>query len=178
METARTFRTKTGFCHVLEDKIVLTRDGIIGSVSQSAVGNRILRILIIYGILVAGLVYVAIDSYLKGAPILAAILGLLGCYLLVAIFRSRNNSGTPIIERKDIRKVIFKPGTTGLTRGRFEVLFDENGRQKTRLILLPGSTTDGKSEAEKALQIFCTEGLLSGTFCKDNPFEGIQNRQS
>ncbi len=86
----------------------LTRDGIIGSVSQAAVGNRILRILIIYGILVAGLFYVAIDSYLKERP-LAAMLGLLGCYLLVAIFRSRNNTGTPIIERKDIRKVIFKP---------------------------------------------------------------------
>ncbi len=110
METARTFRTKTGFCHVLEDKIVLTRDGIIGSVSQAAVGNRVLRILIIYGILAAGLFYVAIDSYLKGAPILAAMLGLLGCYLLLPIFKSRNNSGTPIIERKDIRRSSSRAG--------------------------------------------------------------------
>jgi hypothetical protein len=165
METPRNFKTKTGYCTVTEDKIFLTRDGVIGEISNVAVGNRMTRILVIYGILVAGLIYVAIDSYVKGAPALAFILGLLACYLLYAIFKSRNNSATPVITRKDIQKVTYKPAVNGLTRGRFEVLFTENGRQKTRLILLPGSMADGESEAAIALQIFCEAQLLEGEIC-------------
>lgn len=51
MEKENIFRTKTGFCHVLPDKIVLTRDGIIGNLSKVIVGNKIQQILIIYGII-------------------------------------------------------------------------------------------------------------------------------
>jgi len=49
MDNKNTFKTKTGFCHILPDKIILTRDGIIGNVAKVTVGNNINRILFIYG---------------------------------------------------------------------------------------------------------------------------------
>ena len=49
MENEKTFKTKTGFCHILSDKIILTRDGIIGNVAKVTVENNINRVLLIYG---------------------------------------------------------------------------------------------------------------------------------
>ncbi len=45
------FRTKTGYCHILADRILLTRDGIAGNIAKLTVGNKISRILIIYGLI-------------------------------------------------------------------------------------------------------------------------------
>ena len=48
MEIEKKFKTKTGYCHVLSDKIVLTRDGVIGNIAEITVGKGITRILLIY----------------------------------------------------------------------------------------------------------------------------------
>jgi hypothetical protein len=41
MENEKTFKTKIGFCHILPDKIILTRDGIIGNVTIVMIGNNL-----------------------------------------------------------------------------------------------------------------------------------------
>jgi hypothetical protein len=161
METEKTFRTKTGFCHVTADKIILTRDGVIGNVSKVTVGNSILRMLIIYGILSIGLIYFAYDNYVKGDMTTTLFSGLIGLYLIYVIVRSINNTATPIIERKEIRSVTYNSGRLGLTRPRFEVEFNDNGRIKRRLIMLPGTFAGGQSEKDKAVQIMKEEKLLS-----------------
>lgn len=56
--------------------------------------------------------------------------------------------------------VRYNAGKSGLTRARFEVVFNENGRIKTRLIMLPGTLAAGQSEADKALQIMRDEKLV------------------
>jgi hypothetical protein len=161
METEKTFRTKTGFCHVTADKIILTRDGVIGNISNVTVGNNISRILIVYGLLSIGLIYFAYDSYIKGETVTPLFFGLIGLYLIYGIVKSRNNSATPIIERKDIKNVTYNAGTSGLTRPRFEIEFNENGKIKKRLIMLPGTLGGGQSEGDKAVQIMKDEKLLS-----------------
>ena len=161
METEKTFRTKTGFCHLTADKIILTRDGIIGNISTVTVGNNISRILIIYGLLSIGLIYFAYDSYVKGDTAMTLFFGLIGLYLIYGIVKSRNNSATPIIERKDIKNVTYNAGTSGLTRPRFEIEFNDNGQIKKRLIMLPGTLGGGQSEGDKAVQIMKDEKLLS-----------------
>lgn len=71
MENEKTFKTKTGFCHILPDKIILTRDGIIGNVTIVMIGNNLTWIFIIYGGLSAFLLYSAFNSLKKGqVPIL------------------------------------------------------------------------------------------------------------
>ena len=162
MDNDKTFKTKTGFCHILPDKIVLTRDGIIGNVAKVTVGNNISRILLIYGGLSIAFFYYSFTSY-KNSQIFQPILyGLLGLYLIYGIINSLNNSAKPIIDRNKIREVKLKKTIVGVTRSRFEVYFeDENGKIKKRLIMLPGSMTDGQNETEKAIKIMLEEKLIT-----------------
>jgi len=162
MNNEKIFKTKTGFCHILPDKIVLTRDGIIGNVASVTVGNSIPRILIIYGTLAIGLFYSVFENYKNRQIAPAIIFGLLASYLVYGIVTSLNYSATPIIYRQKIQKVKFKKAITGLTRSRFEVSFEnEQGKIKKRLIMLPGSLTGGQNETEKAIEIMTAENLIT-----------------
>jgi len=135
MESERTFKTKTGFCHILHDKIVLTRDGIVGNVAKVTVGNNIARIFIIYGAISVGLFYFGFEAYKNGQTLQPILFGLIGLYLIYGIFNSLNNSATLVIDRQKIKDIRFKKAIKGLTRSRFEVMFeDENGKVKKRLI--------------------------------------------
>ena len=155
------FKTKTGFCHILPDKIILTRDGIIGNMAKVAVGKSITRVLIIYGGISAFLLYSAFDSFQTGQVPMSIFYLIIGLFLMYGIFASFNNSATPIIERKDITSIKFKKAIFGITRSRFEVLFkDENGKIKKRIIMLPGSLDNGKNETEIAKKIMKEEKLL------------------
>ena len=154
------FRTKTGFCHILPDRIVLTRDGVVGSAAQ-AVSSSLPRLLAIYGLLALALFYMSYDSYRTGSAWQAGFLSLLGLSLAYGILTSLNNSATPVIERSRIRRVRFHPSRPGITRTYFAVFFaDENGRDKKRLIMLPGTLAGGKEETAKALQIMRAAKLL------------------
>ncbi|AUC23532.1 phosphoribosylaminoimidazolesuccinocarboxamide synthase [Polaribacter sejongensis] len=155
------FKTKTGFCHILPDKIILTRDGIIGNMAKVVVGKSITRVLIIYGGISAFLLYSAFDSFQTGQIPMSIFYLIIGLFLMYGIFASFNNSATPIIERKDIKSIKFKKAIFGITRSRFEVLFkDENGKIKKRIIMLPGSLDNGKNETEIAKKIMKEEKLL------------------
>ena len=161
MNTEKTFRTKTGYCHILPDKIVLTRDGIIGNMAKVTVGNKITRILIIYGAIAAIFFYLAYNSYTDGQIAFCTLYCAAGLYLIYGISTSINNSSTPVIERSTIKSVTYKKAIHGLTRSRFEVLFNDNGKIKKRLILLPGSLSGGPDETDKALEIMQEENLLT-----------------
>lgn len=161
MENEKVFKTKTGFCHILPDKVILTKDGIIGNVAKVTVGNNVTRILIIYSGLSIALLYFAFSNYQDGRTFQSIFFGAIGIYLIYGIFSSLNNSATPIIERNKIKSVDLKKAIFGLTRSRFEVKFeDENGKMKKRLIMLPGSMNNGQNETEKAIEIMTAENLL------------------
>lgn len=73
-----------------------------------------------------------------------------------------NLSASPVIDRDKIKNIIFKNAVKGITRSRFEIVFEnERGKLKTRLILLPGSLNDGEKETAKAFEIMKGEGLLN-----------------
>lgn len=161
MEQEKIFKTKTGFCHILPDKIVMTRDGVVGNVAKVTVGNNIARILIIYGAITIGLFYFGFEAYQNGQALQQILFGLIGLYLIYGIFNSLNNSAIPILDRQRIKDVRFKKAIKGLTRSRFEVMFeDESGKIKKRLIMLPGPMTDGQNETVKAVEIMREEQLL------------------
>ena len=161
MESEKIFKTKTGFCHILPDKIVLTRDGVVGNAARVTVGNNIARILLIYGAITVGLFYFGFEAYKNGQTLQPILFGLIGLYLIYGIFNSLKNSTTPVIDRQKIKTIRFKQAIKGLTRSRFEVMFeDESGKIKKRLIMLPGSMTDGQNESEKAVEIMKEEQLI------------------
>jgi hypothetical protein len=161
MDYTKTFKTKTGFCHVEKDNIILTRDGIIGNISKITTNNKISRILIIYSGLSFFLLYNASKAYKTGERMFSLYFVLLAIFLIYGILKSWNNSATPIIERNRIKDVKFINAKSGLTRSRFEILFeDTNGKLKKRLIMLPGSLSDGRIETDKALEIMKKEGFI------------------
>ena len=104
MENEKIFKTKTGFCHILPDKIVLTRNGIIGNGAKVVSGNNIYRILIIYSAISIFLIYFAFSNYQKGENFSAIFYGLISLYLIYEIIKSVNNSATPIILRNKIKE--------------------------------------------------------------------------
>ena len=63
---AKIFKTKTGFFHILPDKIVLTRDHFLAA--RVTVGNNIARILRIYGAITVGLFYFGIKHKKTDKP--------------------------------------------------------------------------------------------------------------
>lgn len=161
MENEKTFKTKTGFCHILSEKIILTRDGVIGNISKTVVGNGISKILIIYSGIAVLMFYNAFTSFQNNQTGSTILFSFLAIFLIYSIIKSLNNSATPIIERNTIKDAKFINGKNGLTRSRFEIMFeDENGKLKKRLILLPGSLNDGNHETKKALEIMKSEGII------------------
>ncbi|MCD6066595.1 MAG: hypothetical protein K0S33_1421 [Bacteroidetes bacterium] len=163
METKeeKVFKTKTGYCHILPDRIVLTRSGIVGEVANVTVGNKMARILTVYGILSFYLFYLAFESYSSERYVSTVFIAVIGCLFVYGMLNSLNNSATPVIERKKIRAVKFRKGVPGLSRSRFEIRFEEeNGNIKKRLIMLPGSMSSGEDEARKAVELFRSEGML------------------
>jgi len=162
MKAEKVFQTKTGYCHVLSDKIVLTREAMIGQVAEAAVGKSIGRTLSIYALIAIGLFYLAFDTWQSGGYVRAGLFALFGLFLTISIIGSRNNSAAHVIDRKMIKNMKLKRGISGLTRSRFEVVFvNETGKIKKRLIMLPGSLREGKEEMDKAVKIFTEEGLMT-----------------
>ena len=160
MEANNVFKTKTGFCHLLPDKIVLTREGVAGEAAKRLAGSSIARPLVIYGLLSAFNLHNAWTSFLGKEYGFTFFFAGLSIWFLYSIFRSLNNSAAPEISRAAIQKIVFKPAKPGLTRAYFEVIFTENNHLKKRLILLPGSLSSGSTEAAKALEVFTSQGLL------------------
>lgn len=161
MNEANSFRTKTGYCHVLKDKIILTREGVLGDIAQTVHGNRINRILIVYGLLSLFMISLAIFGFMAGEIQQALFFLVLSLFLIYIILISRKNSVTPIIGRSSIQKVIYKKAAPGATRAHFIIHFDNgDGKMRKRLILLPGSINGGAAEAVKAVEIFEAENLL------------------
>jgi hypothetical protein len=162
MENQKTFKTKTGFCHILNDKIILTKHKDIENILEKEHTNEIGKVLIIYSVLVILFFYYANLNFQNGDVFPALLYCSLGTLLLIGIIKSKNNSTVPVIERSKIKQSEFKTGKKGLTRSRFEIMFeDENGKIKKRLIMLPGSLNNGNIETEKALVIMKSEKLMS-----------------
>ena len=158
MDTENIFKTKTGYCHILQDKIVLTRNGVAGNVANITIGNSIARPLTIYAGISTGLILAALSSIKEGQYVPAILFLGIGIFLLLKVLKSLNYSAAPVIERKQIKNIVFKNAISGATRSYFVVHFENNrGKIKQRLILLPGSLTNGKIETEKALQIMIAE---------------------
>lgn len=162
METEKKFKTKTGFCHILPDKIVLTRDGFIGNVANVTTGNNMGFLILRQVAMMMLFAFFTLDSYEKGNTVFPILLGVITLSLVYAIVTSLNNSAASCIDRDKIKEVTFKKSIKGLTRSRFEIMFeDPKGNVKKRLIMLPGSLTGGDTESEVAVKIFEEEGLIN-----------------
>ncbi len=162
MKVEEKFKTKKGYCHVLTDKIVLTRDGIIGNVGELTTGKKINRTIVIYSFVAVISLFNAYKSLMENHWLFFTFQILFGIYMIVSLFKSFELSTTPVIERNRIIDVQFEPERKFLTRSYFKVNFEQNdGKKKSRLIMLPSSLKGGTKETEKALEIMKSAGLIN-----------------
>ena len=156
------FRTKTGYCHILKDKIIFSTAGKIGNLDDIVVKENSSLVLIMYGILAAGLLVSGYANYLADNTPLAVVFGGIGLMLVNGIVRSINFSGTPLINRSDIQNVLFKKGIWGISRARFEVIFkDSKGNLRKRLIMLPGAVSVDEKTIAEATEIMVNTGVMT-----------------
>ncbi|WP_130733840.1 phosphoribosylaminoimidazolesuccinocarboxamide synthase [Flavobacterium sp. J27] len=161
MADEKKIKTKTGFCHILPDKIVLTKDASISNL-QTSPENHIGKILFIYTIIAFVNFYFAYKGYELDNTLQMVVSALFGIILIYGIVTSINNSTTSVIERDKIKEVRLKKAVNGITRTRFEVFFeDEKGKIKKRLIMLPGYLKSGPIETDYAIKTMTEEKLLS-----------------
>ena len=92
METEKVFRTKTGYCHVLPDRIRLTRSGVAGGAAQTMVGNRIGRILVIYAVIALFAAYSSWKAFQRHDLLMTFVYAGLAAILVYNVVRSWNNS--------------------------------------------------------------------------------------
>lgn len=160
MSNSQTFRTKTGYCHICEDKIVLSREKDSNATIESS-KNRIGLTFLFYGLLSVFMLYHSYDRYVSGHIGEFAYYGTMGLIPLILIITSRNLSSTNLIWRNSIKKIEYRSGTKFVTRSRFLVTFeDEKGQIKKRFIFLPGSLSNGESATAEALEIMKEEKLV------------------
>jgi hypothetical protein len=161
MEDIKIFRTKTGFCQVSTDKIILINEGIRGQLSDLVYGKDNFRILLFYGItslILLGLFAIYINV---GNVFLSLVALVSGLVVAIKMLKYYNTTAEPIIERSQIEKVVFFRAIPVLRRAHFVVHFTaRNGKKMKRLILLPGILRKGKDEAVKAFDIMVSEGLI------------------
>lgn len=159
----KVFRTKSGYCHLLPDRIVLTRTGVIGNLAKVAAGsNSIYRILILWMAIAVFAAVTAYDYYRQGNQPVATMFAVIAGYLLISIIVSRKNSTTPVIMRDSIISVSLNKGLPGLTRARFIVTYkDEKGKELKRLIILKGTLKKNKGEIIAAEEMMREENYLS-----------------
>jgi len=161
MVKEKNFKTKSGFCHITSDQLILTRNGVIGNLSKVVVGNKMTNILIKQSVFSIVLFSLAIVYYILDDRITSLFFTFLGALMVYGTVNSLNNSASPIIDRDKIIEIKFKKALPFLTRSRFEVFFEnESGEIKKRLIMLPGSLSNGFEETKRAIALFKEEKLL------------------
>ena len=156
----KTFRTKTGYCHILPDRIVLSPDQ--NTAIDPASGRRKMgKLIFVYTFLIVLSLNFAIDIFREGKVGIAPIFIIVPAYLVYALLASINNSAVPVIDRNAITNVKLGEGVRGLTRSRFEVFFKSTGgKVRKRLIMLPGTLSGSDYETAEAVRIMREENLL------------------
>lgn len=153
MELNLKFKTKLGYCHILEDKLVFSPNEMLKDKDLVNNNNRIWLMRTLYGIgLLASLYAIYYDIITDEYP--SFYTSLMFVFLCLGFVQSFRVNGQSVIERKQISAVDFVQAKKKVTRGFFKVHFkDEKNSDQTRLILLPGSLSGGEQATEEALKV-------------------------
>jgi len=155
------FRMKKGFCHLMPDRIVFTtRANIEGVTNENASANRSTTRMFL--LLVSALYfYMCYSSFRDEKYPFTAFFTVFFILNLISIIQSFKYTLVNVIAKSSIKEIKFTKGVPYLTRSRFDITYtDEQGQEKHRLILLPGSLTGGPQATDKALELMVEEGLI------------------
>jgi len=161
METENRFKTKTGYCRILSDKLVLSYWGTLeGDQPFVRTRRKYVGRLAVYGLISFWALKNSLNDYYNQDWLPMTFSGLIGGILLLGIIQILRYSPTPVIERTSIRSLKFIPARKFISRAYFKVEFEHQGKMAKRLIMLPGSLSNGPSETENALKVMKKAGLI------------------
>lgn len=158
---SKVFKAKNEYCHVFNDKIVLSKlkDDRDASNLLNVDNNSFkIAIKILHFVF---LIWFAYYGFINEVYYIIVIsLFWIGSFVYKEV-KSYNLSSTNILEKASLKEVKLKDGVFGFTQARFEITFiNESGKLKKRLIVLLGSLKDDNHETENALTIMREEGYL------------------
>ncbi len=149
MTDDNTFLTKTGICQVTDNEIFITRETVAGALASALLGKTVARTLGMYlvvGILLFanGIFFIGDGNFLVGGTFLVT-----SVLLVRGVIKNRTISATKRILFTEITHIEPHPPLPGF-RGFFVIYFLRNGKERQRMVILPGAARDGKAEYEKA----------------------------
>jgi len=159
--TDSTFRTKTGTCCILPDRILIRREGVSGFLANMISGNSVIRTLFVNSIISLSLVCLAGYLVVNGQISIAILPFVIALFLLYGTIKSRDFSAIPEIPRDAIETIEAHEPRPGATRGYFLVHFRLGESVKKRIIILPGSMSGGSTEFKRALDLLRNHGLIN-----------------
>lgn len=161
MQSTKKFHTKTGYCHVLEDRIIFTPRSFIGRLADLTIEGRMKRMLLIFVLLTLFILYLAYENYRNNEIFWTGLFGIIAGYLIYGIIKGLNTSMHPIIERAQIKKVKYFKAISGISSAYFEISFhDGKGSEKKRIITLLSPIEENRLEIQNAMRIMRDEGYI------------------
>jgi hypothetical protein len=152
------FRTKTGFCIINAERIILKREGIDGQIADRVYGHSISHALSIYSVTGIAAIAVGIWLLLDKNYFTGGFCCVVGVLFILNVIASRNNSAANIIERSTVISVKAHPPHPPFTRPYFIVNFLEDGKKRRRIIYLPGVMFGEKEEYRLASELMSKAG--------------------
>ena len=160
MEIEKYFRTNTGLCIILPDKIILTKHGEASDITDNPDHETKLAPIIIYSIIALAFFGFALKGFLENNIYAALFLAVFGAASLIRLIINLNKSNSRVIERDSIVEVEFKRVYDSFSYAYFVIHFkNQSGAIKQRHIHLPGTLITGKEEIENAYLIMESEFL-------------------
>jgi hypothetical protein len=161
LDNGKIFRMKKGFCHLMPDRMVFTTNAkVAGITNENAVSTRITTRFFLL-LLSALYFYMTYSSFQDGKYYFTVFFTVFFILNVISIIQSFQYTLANVIPKSSIKNVKFTKGLQYLTRSRFDITYtDELGKEKHRLILLPGSLTGGPQATDKALELMIEEGFI------------------
>jgi len=157
LDIGRRFATRTGFCYITDEALVLTQEGFQGKFQQLLYGQdgwRHKRLAIGLGVLALA---AAAGLCFGGSQEIGLGVGFIGLlYLGMGLMLKQHCFSDPRIHRKDIRSLTFVKGSADV-KPHFQLEL-AGGRQQQ--IELPGMFAGGAGVSALAKQKLREEGLL------------------
>ena len=164
-DNQKIFRTTTGFCHILPDKIAFTRDGKLENIDLNPPKeHRSLKFALVYGLLICAAIGFIIYKYIEGVLDLTSTIVAISIIvvMLYYIYKVVNYQTRTYFDRDKIISLKYKAGINSLSPSQFLIsIKSENEKTLYANIILRSQNIFGKQETDDAIKIMVEEGLIT-----------------
>ena len=158
MRPSRIFKTKSGYCHITKDRLILSRNEIIKTPDEVFGRDYHFFFLCLYAVLAAVMIYLSYRGYQMAEYYISGCFFVLASFLLIHMYASRNNSLTNVIIRSKITDIQFRKAVSPRKSAYFIIFFEDNdGNIKRRFIELPSVADGDETSIQRALDIMSEE---------------------